>query len=238
MSDEVSRTYVDTNGGLGGPALGAGFGGLIGSWFGQGMNGGWGGNGGNNTYLANQLSAIQTQAVSNGLTTNQAINSATQATTEAINSNGRDTNNAIYQSNLANVQGQGNTQLGIAKVGTDFTAAIMGLGANLTQALAGINQNITNQGYESRLSQQQLALQLTQQHNELLKAIDKEGCANRELQRQIQTEAIAGALADAKQRNTILEQNGIMGAQFTALSTALTNLTNLVAQLKPASSGS
>ena len=35
MSDEVSRTYVDTNGGLGGPALGAGFGGLIGSWFGQ-----------------------------------------------------------------------------------------------------------------------------------------------------------------------------------------------------------
>lgn len=24
MSDEVSRTYVDTNGGLGGPALGAG----------------------------------------------------------------------------------------------------------------------------------------------------------------------------------------------------------------------
>ena len=77
------------------------------------------------------------------------------------------------------VQGQGNTQLGIAKVGTDFTAAIMGLGANLAQALA-----------------------------------------------------------DVKQRNTILEQNGIMGAQFTALSTALTNLTNLVAQLKPASSGS
>ena len=33
MSD-VEHTYVDTNGGLGGPALGAGFGGLIGSWFG------------------------------------------------------------------------------------------------------------------------------------------------------------------------------------------------------------
>ena len=238
MSDEVSRTYVDTNGGLGGPALGAGFGGLIGSWFGQGMNGGWGGNGGNNTYLANQLSAIQTQAVSNGLTTNQAINSATQATTEAINSNGRDTNNAIYQSNLANVQGQGNTQLGIAKVGTDFTAAIMGLGANLTQALAGINQNITNQGYEARLQAQELASKQQQCCCQMLQKIEQEACANRELQRQIQTEAIAGALADVKQRNTILEQNGIMGAQFTALSTALTNLTNLVAQLKPASSGS
>ena len=238
MSEEVSKTYVDTNGGLGGPALGAGFGGLIGSWFGQGMNGGWGGNGSNNTYLANQLSAIQTQAVSNGLTTNQAINSSTQATTEAINSNGRDTNNAIYQANLANVQNQGNTNLGIANLGKDFTAAVMGLGANLAQALAGINQNITNQGYEARLQAQEIANKQQQCCCQMLQKVEQEACANRELQRQIQTEAIAGALADAKQRNTILEQNGIMGAQFTALSTALTNLTNLVAQLKPASSGS
>ena len=205
MSD-VEHTYVDTNNGFGGPALGAGFGGLIGSWFGQGMNGNGFGGGNNNTYVANQLSAIQSQAVSNGLATQQAVNTAAQTTTEAINSNGRDTNNAIYASNLANVQGQGNTQLGIAKIGTDFTAAIMGLGANLAQAIAGVNQNITNQGYENRLSQQQLALQLTQQHNELLKAIDREGCANRELQRQIQTEAIAGALADAKSKVNILEQ--------------------------------
>ena len=108
MSD-VEHTYVDTNGGLGGPALGAGFGGLIGSWFGQGMNGNGFGGGNNNTYVANQLSAIQSQAVSNGLATQQAVNSAAQTTTEAINSNGRDTNNAIYQANLANVQGQGNT---------------------------------------------------------------------------------------------------------------------------------
>lgn len=213
MSD-VEHTYVDTNNGFGGPALGAGFGGLIGSWFGQGMNGNGFGGGNNNTYVANQLSAIQSQAVSNGLATQQAVNSAAQTTTEAINSNGRDTNNAIYASNLANVQGQGNTQLGIAKIGTDFTAAIMGLGANLAQAIAGVNQNITNQGYEARLSQQQLALQLTQQHNELLKAIDKEGCANRELQRQIQTECIAGALADAKSRVNILEQTQSIVSQL------------------------
>ena len=214
MSD-VEHTYVDTNNGLGGPALGAGFGGLIGSWFGQCMNGGWGGNNGyNNTFLANQLSAIQSQAVSNGLANQQATNSAAQTVTEAVNSNGRDTNNAIYQSNLANVQGQGNTQLGISKLGTDFVTAVMGLGANLAQAIAGVNQNITNQGYESRLSQQQLALQLTQQHNELLKAIDKEGCANRELQRQIQTEAISGALADAKAQNAILLQNQYLIAQL------------------------
>ena len=213
MSD-VEHTYVDTNNGFGGPALGAGFGGLIGSWFGQGMNGNGFGGGNNNTYVANQLSAIQSQAVSNGLATQQAVNTAAQTTTEAINSNGRDTNNAIYASNLANVQGQGNTQLGIAKIGTDFTAAIMGLGANLAQAIAGVNQNITNQGYENRLSQQQLALQLTQQHNELLKAIDREGCANRELQRQIQTEAIAGALADAKSKVNILEQTQSIVSQL------------------------
>ena len=213
MSD-VEHTYVDTNNGFGGPALGAGFGGLIGSWFGQGMNGNGFGGGNNNTYVANQLSAIQSQAVSNGLATQQAVNSAAQVTTEAINSNGRDTNNAIYALNLANVQGQGNTQLGIAKIGTDFTAAIMGLGANLAQAIAGVNQNITNQGYENRLSQQQLALQLTQQHNELLKAIDREGCANRELQRQIQTEAIAGALADAKSKVNILEQTQSIVSQL------------------------
>ena len=221
MSD-VEHTYVDTNNGLGGPALGAGFGGLIGSWFGQGMNGGWGGNNNwaNNTFLANQLSAIQSQAVSNGLANQQATNSAAQTVTEAVNSNGRDTNNAIYQSNLANVQGQGNTQLGISKLGTDFVTAVMGLGANLAQAIAGVNQNITNQGYESRLSQQQLALQLTQQHNELLKAIDKEGCANRELQRQIQTEAISGALADAKAQNAILLQNQYLVAQLKPTTTA------------------
>ena len=96
----------------------------------------------------------------------------------------------------------------------------MGLGANLAQAIAGVNQNITNQGYESRLSQQQLALQLTQQHNELLKAIDKEGCANRELQRQIQTEAISGALADAKAQNAILLQNQYLVAQLKPTTTA------------------
>ena len=36
---DVQHTVLDTNNGLGSSALGAGFGGLIGSWFGQGMNG-------------------------------------------------------------------------------------------------------------------------------------------------------------------------------------------------------
>ena len=217
MSD-VEHTYVDTNNGWGGTALGAGFGGLIGSWFGNGMNGGWG-NGGNNTYQANQLSAIQTQAVANGLATQQAVNGATQNVTEAINSNGRDTNNAINQGTINAVQNAGDTKLTIANSSNNVAQLIGALGANLAQALGNLGQNITNQGYESRLSQQQLALQLTQQHNELLKAIDREGCANRELQRQIQTEAIAGALADAKSQVNILKQTQ-----------------DIVSQLKPAAS--
>ena len=217
---DVQHTVLDTNNGLGGTALGAGFGGLIGSWFGQGMNGnGWGGNN-NNTYLANQLSAIQSQAVTNGVGTQQAVSNASQYVTEAVNSNGRDTTQAINNGTIANVQGQGDTKLTIAGLGANLSQAIMGLGANLAQAIAGVNENITKQGYEARLSQQQLALQLTEQHNELLKAVDREGCANRELQRQIQTEAIAGALADAKSQVNILKQTQDIVAQLKPAATA------------------
>ena len=211
---DVQHTVLDTNNGWGGTALGAGFGGLIGSWFGQGMNGnGWGG-GNNNTYLANQLSAIQSQAVTNGVANQQAVSNASQYVTEAVNSNGRDTTQAINNGTIANVQGQGDTKLTIAGLGANLSQALMGLGANLAQAIAGVNENITKQGYEARLSQQQLALQLTEQHNELLKAVDREGCANRELMRQIQTEAIAGALADAKSQVNILKQTQDIVAQL------------------------
>ena len=217
---DVQHTVLDTNNGWGGTALGAGFGGLIGSWFGQGMNGnGWGGNN-NNTYLANQLSAIQSQAVTNGVANQQAVSNASQYVTEAVNSNGRDTTQAINNGTIANVQGQGDTKLTIAGLGANLSQALMGLGANLAQAIAGVNENITKQGYEARLSQQQLALQLTEQHNELLKAVDREGCANRELQRQIQTEAIAGALADAKSQVNILKQTQDIVAQLKPAATA------------------
>ena len=211
---DVQHTVLDTNNGLGSSALGAGFGGLIGSWFGQGMNGnGWGG-GNNNTYLANQLSAIQSQAVTNGVANQQAVSNASQYVTEAVNSNGRDTTQAINNGTIANVQGQGDTKLTIAGLGANLSQAIMGLGANLAQAIAGVNQNISNQGYESRLQAQQLTGMLTAQHAELLKTISDENCRDRELMRQIQTEAIAGALADAKSQVNILKQTQDIVAQL------------------------
>ena len=77
-----------------------------------------------------------------------------------------------------------------------------------------LNQNITNQGYEARLQAQALTGVLSAQHAELLKAISDENCRDRELMRQIQTEGIAGALADAKAKNAILEQNQYLVAQL------------------------
>lgn len=217
---DVQHTVLDTNNGLGSSALGAGFGGLIGSWFGQGMNGnGWGGNN-NNTYLANQLSAIQSQAVTNGVANQQAVSNASQYVTEAVNSNGRDTTQAINNGTIANVQGQGDTKLTIAGLGANLSQAIMGLGANLAQAIAGVNQNISNQGYESRLQAQQLTGMLTAQHAELLKTISDENCRDRELMRQIQTESIAGALADAKSQVNILKQTQDIVSQLKTTTTA------------------
>ena len=217
---DVQHTVLDSNSGWGGTALGAGFGGLIGSWFGQGMNGnGWGG-GNNNTYLANQLSAIQSQAVTNGVANQQAVSNASQYVTEAVNSNGRDTTQAINNGTIANVQGQGDTKLTIAGLGANLTQAIMGLGANLSQAIAGVNQNISNQGYESRLQAQQLTGILTAQHAELLKTISDENCKDRELMRQIQTENIAGALADAKSQVNILKQTQDIVSQLKTTTTA------------------
>ena len=217
---DVQHTVLDSNSGWGGTALGAGFGGLIGSWFGQGMNGnGWGG-GNNNTYLANQLSAIQSQAVTNGVANQQAVSNASQYVTEAVNSNGRDTAQAINNGTIANVQGQGDTKLTIAGLGANLSQAVMGLGANLAQAIAGVNENITKQGYEARLQTERLAAQLAQQHNEITRQVEMEGCKNRELQREIETNVISGALADAKAKNNIFEQSQYLISQLKTTATA------------------
>ena len=215
---DVQHTVLDSNN-WGGTALGAGFGGLIGSWFGQGMGGnGWGGNN-NNTYLANQLSAIQSQAVTNGVGTQQAVSNASQYVTEAVNSNGRDTTQAINNGTIANVQGQGDTKLTIAGLGANLSQAVMGLGANLAQAIAGVNENITKQGYEARLQAERLAAQLAQQHNEITRQVEMEGCKNRELQREIETNVISNALADAKAKNNIFEQSQYLISQLKTTTT-------------------
>lgn len=58
--DEISHTILPNNGGWGGSALGAGFGGLIGSWLGNGGFGGFGNRAGVG-YDTGAINAIQGQ---------------------------------------------------------------------------------------------------------------------------------------------------------------------------------
>ena len=196
MADEVTRTIVDGMGGTG-TALGAGVGGLFGSWFGNAWNGNGGFGGNNNTYLANQLSAIQTQAVANGIANRDAVSNLSQHVSDAINSNGRDTNQAINNANVQAVKDSGDTRLTISQTGNNMAQLITALGANF---------------------------KLSAQHAELLKAISDENCKDRELMRQIQTETIAGKLADEKAENTVLKQNGLLLTQFNQLAQAIAGL--------------
>ena len=152
MADEVTRTIVDGMGGTG-TALGAGVGGLFGSWFGNAWNGNGGFGGNNNTYLANQLSAIQTQAVANGIANRDAVSGMSQHLSDAINSNGRDTNQAINNANVQAVKDSGDTRLTISQTGNNVAQLITALGANFAQAIGTINENITKTSYESRLQQ-------------------------------------------------------------------------------------
>ena len=222
MADEVTRTIVDGMGGTG-TALGAGVGGLFGSWLGNSWNGNGGFGGNNNTYLANQLSAIQTQAVANGIANREAVSNLSQHVSDAINSNGRDTNQAINNANVQAVKDSGDTRL-TTQTGNNMAQLITALGANFAQAIGTINENITKTSYESRLQQQELVSKLSAQHAELLKAISDENCKDRELMRQIQTETIAGKLADEKAENTVLKQNGLLLTQFNQLAQAIAGL--------------
>ena len=95
----------------------------------------------------------------------------------------------------------------------------------MCQGFGAINQNITEQGGESRLQAQQLAAQQQQCCCQVLRAIEQEGCANRELQREIQTQAIRDTLAAAQAENQALKaqlfNTQAMAAQTAAIINAL-----------------
>ena len=87
------------------------------------------------------------------------------------------------------------------------------------------NLNIANQAAESRLQAQQLASQQQQCCCSVLRAIEQEGCANRELQREIQTQNIRDQLANAQAENAALKsqlfQTNAMAQQTVAIINAL-----------------
>ena len=103
-----------------------------------------------------------------------------------------------------------------------------GVNTAINQGVGVLNNNITEQGYQSRLQAQQLASQQQACCCEVKTAIEREGCANRELQREIQYQNKVDELNQSRAREAVLA-NQIFTTQ--ALGNAVTTIINA---LKPA----
>ena len=245
--DEVTHTILDQPSGMGFGGLGSGFiGGIIGgALFGNGF-GGWGGNRAGVGYDTGAINAIQgqlnnvsgqianadrdllMQTSSQNQFVGNLVNQTGDAIVAAVTSGARDTQAGIFQNTLTQTQNQGATNLAMAQ----------GFGGIAT-GLAGVNLTITQQGAESRLQAQQLAAQQQACCREVKTAIEREGCANRELQREIQTQEIRDKLANSQAENQALKAQ-IFGTnnnaqQTQALISAMNAQTQaIITALKPA----
>ena len=205
--DEITRTLIPENGFGGGNALslGAGaIGGLVlGSLWGNG--GPWGNRNGNNdsAYNSGMLTGIQTQLsdMSIGNLSN-AIGSAdrdflaqtssqNQFLGNLINNTGDAITAAISANTLAETQNSNTTNLAMCQ-------GFGGLNANIAQQGFNNQLAIVEQNGANRLQAQELAAQQQQCCCQVLRAIEQEGCANRELQREIQTQALRDKLCDTQ----------------------------------------
>lgn len=238
--DEITHTILPNAGsGQGGTALGAGFGGLIGSWLGNGF-GGFGGNRAAGIgYDTGALNGIQGQL--NNLSGQVAnadrdllmqtsgqnqfignlVNSTGDAIVGAINSSAMSTQQGIYNNTLNQVQSQAATNLSMCQ-------GFGGINSAIDRGVGSLNLNIASQGAESRLQAQQLASQQQACCCEVKQAIEREGCANRELQREIQTQALRDVLISTQAENAALKSQ-IFQTNLTAQQTA-----TIINALKPA----
>lgn len=238
--DEITHTILPNAGsGWGGTALGAGFGGLIGSWLGNGV-GGFGSNRAAGIgYDTGALNGIQGQLnnVSGQIANadrdllmqtsgqNQFIgnlvNSTGDAIVGAINSSAMSTQQGIYNNTLNQVQSQAATNLSMCQ-------GFGGINSAIDRGVGSLNLNIASQGAESRLQAQQLASQQQACCCEVKQAIEREGCLNRELQREIQTQALRDVLISTQAENAALKSQ-IFQTNLTAQQTA-----TIINALKPA----
>lgn len=135
------------------------------------------------------------------------INSTGDAIVGAVNAGARDTQAGIFQNTLAQTQNQAATNLA------------------MSNGFGGLNLNIASQGAQSRLQAQELASQQKDCCCQVLRAIEREGCANRELQREIQTQALRDVLTNTQAENAALKaqlfQTNAMAAQTAAIINAL-----------------
>lgn len=241
--DEITHTILPNNGGLSGTALGAGFGGLIGSWLGNGFGGfggGWNRGGAAVGYDTGAINAMQGQLNSISSQINAAdrdflmqtanqnqfvgnlVNQTGDAIVGAINSSAMSTQQGIYNNTLNQVQSQGATNLAMCQ-------GFGGINSSIDKGVGLLNMNITAQASESRLQAQQLASQQQQCCCQVLQKIEQEGCANRELQREIQTQGYRDQLA-AKSAEVESLKNQIININAMAAQTA-----TIINALKPAS---
>ena len=224
--DEVTHTILPGSGsGWGGTALGAGFGGLIGSWLGNGGFGGFGGNRAGIGYdtgaingMANQLNNISGQIANADRDLLMQTSNQNQFVGNLINSTGDAITGAIAAGTLAQTQNQGATNLAMCQ-------GFGGLNSAIDRGIGALNLNIAEQGAQSRLQAQELASQQQACCCQVLRAIEQEGCANRELQREIQTQALRDVLANSQAENAALKaqlfQTNAMNAQTAAIISAL-----------------
>lgn len=247
--DEIQRTFIEGNSGWGGTAFGAGLGGLIGSWIGNGWGGFGGWNRGNAgvgydtgaiNAIQEQLGNVQTQIANADRdllmqTSNQnqfvgnlvnntgdaivgAVTSGNQATQNAICNLGQNVQNGIFQNTLTQVQSQGQTNLAMCQ-------GFGGINSSIDRGVGLLNQNISDQGAQSRLQAQELASQQQQCCCQVLRAIEQEGCANRELQREIQyqntRDQLASKSAEVEALKAQLFTTNAMNAQTATIISAL-----------------
>lgn len=180
--------------------------------------------------LVNQTGDAIVGAVTSGVQTlGAAVNSGNQAIQGSLCNLGQTVQNGIFQNTLSQVQGQASTNLGMCQGFNGVNAGIAGATAVVQGSLADINNNITSQNFENRLQAQQLSAQQQQNCCQVLRAIEQEGCANRELQREIQTQAIRDQLAVSQAENQSLK------AQLFSTNAMAAQTATIINALKPTS---
>ena len=149
------------------------------------------------------------------------MNSTGDAIVGAINSSAMSTQQGIYNNTLNQVQSQAATNLSMCQ-------GFGGINSAIDRGVGSLNLNIASQGAESRLQAQQLASQQQACCCEVKQAIEREGCLNRELQREIQTQNFRDQLA-AKSAEVESLKNQIININAMAAQTA-----TIINALKPA----
>lgn len=238
--DEVTHTILEQPNNMGFGGLGSGFvGGIIGGMlFGNGGYG-FGGNRGGVGYDTGAINAIQGQlnnvsgqianadrdllmqtANSNQFVGNL-VNNTGDAIVASVNTNARDIQAGIFQNTLTQTQNQGATNLAMCQ-------GFGGVNSSIDKGVGVLNSSILEQSYEARLQAQQLASQQQACCCEVKQAVEREGCLNRELQREIQYENTRDELAQSRNRETVLAN------QLFTQNVVNNAVANIITALKPA----